>query len=92
MTFIVDRGPAVRWGGWIHPSFAHFKSRSLFLIPLEAEGDYILIPTPKHTLCNPLIGGTALTIFLPISLWLCRSANPARFLWGKLSDRAGTGL
>lgn len=80
MTFIVDRGFAVRLGGWIYPSFPHFKPGLLFLISLEAEGDYILIPTPKQTHCNPLIGEAALTIFLPISLRGCESVNPATFL------------
>lgn len=75
-TFIVGRGFAVRLRGGIYPSFAHFKPGLLFFISLEAEGDYMLIPTPKHTHGNPLIGGAALTIFLPVSL----SVNPATFL------------
>lgn len=83
VTFIVDGGFAVRLWGWIYPSFAHFKPRLLFLISLEAEGDYILIPTPKHTLCNPLIGGAALTIFLPnfsLVLSICESSHTVTWL------------
>lgn len=68
-------------GGFI-PVLPTLNLAYCFSFLLRMKGIISLLPPLKHPLCNPLIGGAAMTIFLSISLWVSVSEEPVTFLGG----------